>query len=381
MRRLGLGFLLSLRAGGDAVRGERPCRRAACRARARAGRLARPGGDREALAAARVGARRAPGARAGGLPAAPRRLLRGDRLPPPRDEARGERIPVRRLLHLGPAPRRRQDEAAAGCGGADPRARPELPRAGRVPLRDLDEVGREHRLELVRRRHDGARAHGGGGLRLLEGRHVGRSTRSRPPSGRTPGQARANVRELLRGLYEGDGTRPTRGAVFITGLGQQTNNLGQYQTNLQNWLSDSGVLGGHVDLRQRLVAGGLRRLPQLGRPRRGHGHAARLPQRLPPAPARPRRAPGRRRSTPLARISRRRTARSRTRRGSGTPAYGWTAVPAAQMAAYVSARGLLAAVLQRRDAGRRPTTGGSRGRRGTDRARLRRTSRRRPSRS
>ena len=54
------------------------------------------------------------------------------------------------------------------------------------------------------------------------------------------GQARTNVRELLRGLYEGDGTRPTRGAVFITGLGQQTNSLGQYQTNLQNWLSDSG---------------------------------------------------------------------------------------------------------------------------------------------
>ena len=53
------------------------------------------------------------------------------------------------------------------------------------------------------------------------------------------GQARANVRELLRGLYEGDGTRPTRGAAFITGLGQQTNNLGLYQTNLQNWLSDS----------------------------------------------------------------------------------------------------------------------------------------------
>lgn len=53
------------------------------------------------------------------------------------------------------------------------------------------------------------------------------------------GQARANLRELLRGLYEGDGTRPTRGAVFITGLGQQTNNLGLYQTNLQNWLSDA----------------------------------------------------------------------------------------------------------------------------------------------
>src|SRR5262249_46828572 len=53
------------------------------------------------------------------------------------------------------------------------------------------------------------------------------------------GQARANLIELLRGLYEGDGTQPTRGAVLITGLGQQTNTLGQYQTNLQNWLSDS----------------------------------------------------------------------------------------------------------------------------------------------
>jgi hypothetical protein len=56
---------------------------------------------------------------------------------------------------------------------------------------------------------------------------------------RNTGVARANLRELLRGLYEGDGTRPTRGAVFVTGLGQQTGDLLLYQTNLQNWLSDS----------------------------------------------------------------------------------------------------------------------------------------------
>jgi hypothetical protein len=56
---------------------------------------------------------------------------------------------------------------------------------------------------------------------------------------RNTGQSRAILRELLRGLYEGDGTRPTRGAAFITGLGQQTNDLSLYQTNLQNWLSDS----------------------------------------------------------------------------------------------------------------------------------------------
>ncbi len=55
------------------------------------------------------------------------------------------------------------------------------------------------------------------------------------------GTARENARELVRGLYEGDtgaGARPTRGAVFIVGLGQGTTNVSVYQTNLQNWLSD-----------------------------------------------------------------------------------------------------------------------------------------------
>ena len=56
---------------------------------------------------------------------------------------------------------------------------------------------------------------------------------------RNTGVARANLRELLRGLFEGDGTRQTRGAVFVTGFGQQTGDLSLYQTNLQNWLSDS----------------------------------------------------------------------------------------------------------------------------------------------
>jgi hypothetical protein len=53
------------------------------------------------------------------------------------------------------------------------------------------------------------------------------------------GNARANVRELLRGLYEGDGTRPTRGAVFVIGVGQRASDVSLYQTNLQNWLADS----------------------------------------------------------------------------------------------------------------------------------------------
>jgi hypothetical protein len=56
---------------------------------------------------------------------------------------------------------------------------------------------------------------------------------------RGTGNARANVREFLRGLYEGDGTRPTRGAVFVIGFGQRAGDVSLYQTNLQNWLADS----------------------------------------------------------------------------------------------------------------------------------------------
>jgi hypothetical protein len=56
---------------------------------------------------------------------------------------------------------------------------------------------------------------------------------------RGTGSARANIRELLRGLYEGDGTRPTKGAVFIVGVGQRSADVSLYQTNLQNWFADS----------------------------------------------------------------------------------------------------------------------------------------------
>jgi hypothetical protein len=56
---------------------------------------------------------------------------------------------------------------------------------------------------------------------------------------RGDGNARANVREFLRGLYEGDGSRPTRGAVLIVGFGQRTSDLAAYQNTLQNWLADT----------------------------------------------------------------------------------------------------------------------------------------------
>jgi hypothetical protein len=56
---------------------------------------------------------------------------------------------------------------------------------------------------------------------------------------RGTGEARANLRAFLRGLYEGDGRQPTPGAVFVIGVGQQASDVSLYQANLQNWFADS----------------------------------------------------------------------------------------------------------------------------------------------
>jgi hypothetical protein len=54
------------------------------------------------------------------------------------------------------------------------------------------------------------------------------------------GTARQDVRDLLRGLYEGDGTLPqARGAVFIIGMDQPTPDLSTYKANLQSWYVDA----------------------------------------------------------------------------------------------------------------------------------------------
>ena len=100
------------------------------------------------------------------------------------------------------------------------------------------------------------------------------------------GDARANARELVRGLYEGDGTRTARGVVFVVGLGQPTTNCQRLPDEPPELARRHGVLDGHEHLRQRLVAGGLRRLPQVRRAGRSDHAPARLPQRLPPARAR-----------------------------------------------------------------------------------------------
>ena len=54
------------------------------------------------------------------------------------------------------------------------------------------------------------------------------------------GNARANMRAFLNGLYDGDGALPAaRGTVFIAGIGQATADLSVYQARLQDWYEDT----------------------------------------------------------------------------------------------------------------------------------------------
>ena len=56
--------------------------------------------------------------------------------------------------------------------------------------------------------------------------------------------ARQKVRDLVRGLYTGDGTQPQlKGAVFDIGIGQSTADLSSYQLALQSWYGDSAFWG------------------------------------------------------------------------------------------------------------------------------------------
>ena len=82
--------------------------------------------------------------------------------------------PCAAVLRHDPADRRQQDEPQAGRGCSHPRARTELPRAGRIPLDDLEQVDRRKRLDVVRRRGRDAAADGAGRLRHRGRRHVGR---------------------------------------------------------------------------------------------------------------------------------------------------------------------------------------------------------------
>lgn len=57
------------------------------------------------------------------------------------------------------------------------------------------------------------------------------------------GASRQNIRDLVRGLYDGDGSQPTRGVVFAVGISQPTTLLATYKANLESWLQDAGFWG------------------------------------------------------------------------------------------------------------------------------------------
>jgi hypothetical protein len=154
---------------------------------------------------------------------------------------------------------------------------------------------------------------------------------------RGDGNARANVREFLRGLYEGDGARPTRGAALVVGFGQRTGDVSVYQNTLQTWLSDTAFwtdMTTYVSDWSQEVYGDLRSLAVPGVPvsvRREYlndyvQHMLVLAGAGPPA-IEPARAYLGDAYSPL---------------GNGAwprdSAWGWTMVPVEQMAAYVSAQ-------------------------------------------
>src|SRR5437016_14471966 len=61
---------------------------------------------------------------------------------------------------------------------------------------------------------------------------------------RNTGAARANMRELIRALNDGDGTLPVaKGIVFVIGLGQNLVDTTAYKMTMERWLQDDGVWG------------------------------------------------------------------------------------------------------------------------------------------
>jgi hypothetical protein len=154
---------------------------------------------------------------------------------------------------------------------------------------------------------------------------------------RGDGNARTNVREFLRGLYEGDGSRPTRGDVLIVGFGQRTSGLTAYQNTLQNWLADTAFwtdMGTYVSDWSQEVYGDLRAHAVPGEPvtvRREYLNDY-LQHSLVLANAGPTAIEAARSFLQAAYSP---LANGAWPRDSG---WGWTMVPVDQMAAYISAQ-------------------------------------------
>lgn len=54
------------------------------------------------------------------------------------------------------------------------------------------------------------------------------------------GAARQNVRDFVRGLYDGNGGAATKGVAFVEGIAQPTVSLAVYKSRLESWLQDAG---------------------------------------------------------------------------------------------------------------------------------------------
>ena len=153
------------------------------------------------------------------------------------------------------------------------------------------------------------------------------------------GSARANMRDFLDGLYDGDGVLPVaRGAVFVIGIAQGTADLSALPgaaAGLVRGRSSSGATSAaYVSDWSQEVYGDVRQLR--GRRREPRGPARRCStSTCSTSRARRRRAGQPRRPR---RSSARPTARSRTPPGSRTPRFGFTDVPVELMQDYVSAQ-------------------------------------------
>jgi hypothetical protein len=149
------------------------------------------------------------------------------------------------------------------------------------------------------------------------------------------GSDRQNARDLVRGLYTGDGGPPTKGTVWIVGIGQPVPDTTLYQTNLQNWLGDTGFwtdMSAYVADWSQEVYGDYRKVAVPGtspQQRRDYlndylQHQIVLARVAPPA-IEPGRTFIQTTSSPLANAA-----------WSWDTGYGWTAIPFDQMQSFVS---------------------------------------------
>jgi hypothetical protein len=157
-----------------------------------------------------------------------------------------------------------------------------------------------------------------------------------PSSVRTgAGGDRQNARDLVRGLFTGDGGPQVKGTVFVVGVSQSVLDTTLYQTNLQNWLGDSGFwtdMTTYVADWSQEVFGDYRRVAVPGtsiQQRRDQlndylQHQVFLARVAPPA-IEPGRTFVQTASAPLANAA-----------WSWASNYGWTAIPFDQMQSYVS---------------------------------------------